>query len=267
MNILKSDKPDWFVTSRKKNLKHVKHVLIVLVVSYCLFFATGFIPEKSKMEATELRTAEELGGYKEVTLIRWDYCKSQKRMEIELNLRELSFADAVQSVSCYTEDQKMLPVTVTFEDDETLIVAIDNVPSRKQNIYFQLISRNNDMDEEKYSVSFTNNIIEANRVDDLTPKSEKEYKEQRRTLDIAYYESIIKENKAEIETNNETIKKIEAKNKELKEKTTSMTASEIEELNVTLDINNGQIQSLQEKNEQLELENTGYKEKIDIIKK
>jgi len=265
MNIKKSSKTDWFVNKRRKNQKHVKFVVKLFIISYVLFFASGFIPEKENISVTPLRTTIVIDGYKEISLIRWDYCKKQKRMEVELDIKDIQYQETIQRVYAIYDIDQVLPITIQYEGDGNMIIAIDNVPRKQKKITLAFSVENTD-GKVYGTANFTNNVKDATKTDNLDKKTETQYQTQRINMDITYYADIVDANNQTIADNNERISNIEKMNEELTAKIGSLTSSEIEELNQTISNNKNQIQSLKENNTQLEFDNQSYNEKIEKLK-
>lgn len=198
----------------KKNQSHKKKktILFLFVGTYLFFFTSKlWFPVQEQSSAPKPWTVYSLGVH-QATLVRYDYCEKQKRIEIEFDLSESEYEEGYYRYAV-TENGKELPSEVVYESDSSLIINITGIKRSTDDIYFSLGFMRDEDDFDQ--IKFTYPINSLRRVSDLTPKTAIEYQIQRIEITIDLDKKEIKALEKDNQKQQELIDGITKRNQEL----------------------------------------------------
>lgn len=179
-----------------------------------LFFFTSNAWMPSALSATAWTEIGEVSTWngREITLVRWDYCKKSNTMEIELDIRNTSY-DGINSYDFLALDTKgNRPGTeIIIEEPDWVIVQIKDVPEKWSELQLRMDMENN---STGYYKIFTN-INDIHRVNAIAKKDWNGYR-------IGRFESQMTVCQEEIRQDKEAIQKLEKEKVEIKKEITRL---------------------------------------------
>lgn len=240
-------------------------LLIVFVGGYTVFFTSPFyMPDnKSNLRITELNTAEQLDNTHEFTIVRWQYCEEEKKMEVEIDVNNSSF-DGIYSYTynVMTDPNSIAKVKPIIEKDSLIILQIENISPK-----FKIVSLQLSLPDDKNTVlKLYTNIEAVERVENLDIQTEEQYNINRLYRNITTYQKYIEDIKTDITEANQKIIYIELQNKELTESRKYKTETEIEEIDSRIQSNKAYIEEEKHKIEKFNQSVLEYENKIKLIK-
>lgn len=181
---------------------------IFIFIGGYLFFFTSNIWMPSSLSAaawTEIGEVSTWNG-REITLVRWDYCKKSNTMEIELDIRNTAF-DGINSYDFLALDTKgNRPDTeIIIGEPDWIIVQIKDVPKKWSELQLRIDMENN---STGYYKIFTN-INDIHMVDAIAKKDWNGYR-------IGRFESQITAHQEEIRQDKSAIQELENTKQEIK---------------------------------------------------
>lgn len=167
------------------------------------------------MGATAWTNIGEVGTWngREITLVRWDYCKKSNTMEVELDIRNTAY-DGINSYDFSAIDTRgNRPDTeIIIEEPDWVIVQIKNVSKNWSELQLRMDMEKNKTGE--YFKIFTN-VNDINRVEKIEKKDWNGYQ-------IGRFESQITSHQEEIKEDKKEITKLEKEKKEIKKEITRL---------------------------------------------
>lgn len=251
---------------KNRNRVSVRMIVILYVLVHGGFYLTGFHADQDRYISSKFRVPQELSPYKTVTLIRWDYAPSDRVMEVEFDINNLSYSTGELVFSCFYEGTKPLDCQVVYSSDTGLIIQIYDIPKEQGNrinVEFEYAPE----EDKVFTASFVHYTGIMNVVKALPILKAEEYYNNRLTYDIAYYEYLIDIQTELISKDKEQIENIEKEVIRLKENTKELTAEERLHLNESIGNNEDMIRSFQKAIEEAEQTIANYQETIEVLEK
>lgn len=254
--------------NRKKrntnNRRNVRITVVIFLIIHMAFWTSGYLPDSNKYSSSLFRTPQSLSEYKTVSLIRWDYCPADKKMEVTFDIQNVQYSEGKMEYDVIYDGKKQLPSSVVYSRDNMIIIQIEHVPAvsgKRISIKFYYT-----LDDGKDSTtSFYSYTGIVNEVIELPVLSEKEYYINRQEYDIAYYEKVILDLQNLIQDNKSKIENIELEIERLQGDTSNMTTDEILNLKEIIDNDLSSKQSLQSQNEEYLRKIAVYQETIEVL--
>ncbi len=220
--------------------------LLAAVSGYVFFFTSGFtLGHSGGHKSTALDTPVTFERTRTVTVSRWDYSPSQKRMEVELLFENGSFdgIDAYLFEAAMRPGDKIIPITAVVEESAFVVLHLADVPDS-----FSENSLRLKVNDERFTqvVRLYCNAADVRQVETITEKTKKEYMIDRLhksisllEFEISGHETAVTDAEAKIENIRRTVEELEQNKK-------YMTASEIEKLNSTIESHHREIDRIGE---------------------
>lgn len=211
----KDKREDELVSETRENLKKEQNKIligfaIIFLVGYTFFFTSNLWMPRSYEDAkvTEIGSSIEANERK-ITLISWTYCEEKHAMEVVLEIANTSL-DGIEEYrfTAYDKDEGRCEVEKRIDKSDLVVLDISKVPSRwtSMSLRMNAESGNTNTETENFStirLYASKRVID--RVDDITAKSEKEYRTISCNLKIEKIDEEIEAALGEIKECEETI--------------------------------------------------------------
>ena len=248
------------------NRRNVRITVIIFILVHMAFWASGYLPDGNKYHCSQFRSPQSLSEYKTVSLIRWDYCTTDRKMEIAFDIQDVQYSEGKTEYDVIYDGKKQLESTIVYSKDNMIIIQIEHVPAargKRISVRFDYTS-----DEGKDSTtSFYSYTGIINEVEALPVLSEKEYYINRQDYDIAYYEKLIQNMQNSIQKNEAKVSNIEKEIERLQGDTSNLTTDEILNLKETIDNDQSSKEMMQTQNEEYCKKIASYQETIKVLQK
>lgn len=250
---------------RKRNRNLFLGVVIFLFIGgYTVFFTSRFwlqIPVDSGI-ATKIGTTTDWND-REIRLIRWDYSKEQKLMEVELDITNKRY-DGINRYQYSAVDLNGTPLYVDkiIEKDDWVVLQIKDLPKRWSDVSLRM-----DMPKDDTTLKMYTSLKDVTKVGEIPKRSEKEYQILRCDSQINSYENTIKKLEQKTGRLNQENLRIQDKISELKEKETYQTDEEKENTEQLISDAESQMQMNTEDIEEQKNKVTEYQKRIENIEK
>lgn len=224
----KDKREDEIVSETREKLKKEQNKIligfaIIFLVGYTFFFTSNLWMPRSYEDArvTEIGSSIEANERK-ITLISWTYCEEKHTMEVVLEIVNTSL-DGIEEYlfTAYDKDEGRCEVEKRIDKSDLVVLDISKVPSRWTSISLRMNaeSGNTNTETENFDTIrlYTSKRV-IDRVDDISPKSEKEYRTISCNLKIEKFNEEIEVALSEIKECEETISSADKRIDELNAK-------------------------------------------------
>lgn len=253
---------------KRRNKRYFQRIMIALIAFYSIFFTSNIWlrSDYSNIDITPIGNVV-TGNNREVTLISWNYCSDDKKMEILLGISNTSY-DGNDTYSWTAEDRATGSLTVNpiIQTRNFVVLQLVNLPSRISVISLRM--DNPDIKEFETLRIYGDPKRNITSVSSIQEKTENEYHVQQLQSEINIVTQNIENLQEEINTNQEKIQNLNYAIKEAENDLQYQTTSEIESTNQKIsslrsqkkgladiiDNNKSKIQELQQKIENLNQE-------------
>lgn len=232
---------------------------------YLFFFSSRYwMPTSGEAERYTQIGQETEWDDKEIQLIRWDYSQKQAIMEIELDLKDLTFREShTYEFSAMETSHGPLEVSTVLQETNWIIVQIHNIPDRWAEISFRIETPDN---EDAGTLRMYTNIADVHYVDRIETKDRQGYQEARLENEITMYENEIQNLQDQIKEEEDRIARIQKEIYDLQERRGYETQEQAEESEALIEEAQTQIQSSQETIEEYDSDINERKERIQNLK-
>ena len=253
---------------KRRNKRYFQRIMIALIAFYSIFFTSNIWlrSDYSNIDITPIGNVV-TGNNREVTLISWNYCSDDKKMEILLGISNTSY-DGNDTYTWTAEDRVTGSLTVNpiIQTRNFVVLQLVNLPSRISVISLRM--DNPDIKEFETLRIYGDPKRNITSVSSIQEKTENEYHVQQLQSEINIVTQNIENLQEEINTNQEKIQNLNYAIKEAENDLQYQTTSEIESTNQKIsslrsqkkgladiiDNNKSKIQELQQKIENLNQE-------------
>lgn len=253
---------------KRRNKRYFQRIMIALIAFYSIFFTSNIWlrSDYSNIDITPIGNVV-TGNNREVTLISWNYCSDDKKMEILLGISNTSY-DGNDTYTWTAEDRATGSLTVNpiIQTRNFVVLQLVNLPSRISVISLRM--DNPDIKEFETLRIYGDPKRNITSVSSIQEKTENEYHVQQLQSEINIVTQNIENLQEEINTNQEKIQNLNYAIKEVENDLQYQTTSEIESTNQKIsslrsqkkgladiiDNNKSKIQELQQKIENLNQE-------------
>lgn len=253
---------------KRRNKRYFQRIMIALIAFYSIFFTSNIWlrSDYSNIDITPIGNVV-TGNNREVTLISWNYCSDDKKMEILLGILNTSY-DGNDTYTWTAEDRATGSLTVNpiIQTRNFVVLQLVNLPSRISVISLRM--DNPDIKEFETLRIYGDPKRNITSVSSIQEKTENEYHVQQLQSEINIVTQNIENLQEEINTNQEKIQNLNYAIKEAENDLQYQTTSEIESTNQKIsslrsqkkgladiiDNNKSKIQELQQKIENLNQE-------------
>lgn len=253
---------------KRRNKRYFQRIMIALIAFYSIFFTSNIWlrSDYSNIDITPIGNVV-TGNNREVTLISWNYCSDNKKMEILLGISNTSY-DGNDTYTWTAEDRATGSLTVNpiIQTRNFVVLQLVNLPSRISVISLRM--DNPDIKEFETLRIYGDPKRNITSVSSIQEKTENEYHVQQLQSEINIVTQNIENLQEEINTNQEKIQNLNYAIKEAENDLQYQTTSEIESTNQKIsslrsqkkgladiiDNNKSKIQELQQKIENLNQE-------------
>lgn len=253
---------------KRRNKRYFQRIMIALIAFYSIFFTSNIWlrSDYSNIDITPIGNVV-TGNNREVTLISWNYCSDDKKMEILLGISNTSY-DGNDTYTWTAEDRATGSLTVNpiIQTRNFVVLQLVNLPSRISVISLRM--DNPDIKEFETLRIYGDPKRNIASVSSIQEKTENEYHVQQLQSEINIVTQNIENLQEEINTNQEKIQNLNYAIKEAENDLQYQTTSEIESTNQKIsslrsqkkgladiiDNNKSKIQELQQKIENLNQE-------------
>lgn len=253
---------------KRRNKRYFQRIMIALIAFYSIFFTSNIWlrSDYSNIDITPIGNVV-TGNNREVTLISWNYCSDDKKMEILLGISNTSY-DGNDTYAWTAEDRATGSLTVNpiIQTRNFVVLQLVNLPSRISVISLRM--DNPDIKEFETLRIYGDPKRNITSVSSIQEKTENEYHVQQLQSEINIVTQNIENLQEEINTNQEKIQNLNYAIKEAENDLQYQTTSEIESTNQKIsslrsqkkgladiiDNNKSKIQELQQKIENLNQE-------------
>ena len=253
---------------KRRNKRYFQRIMIALIAFYSIFFTSNIWlrSDYSNIDITPIGNVV-TGNNREVTLISWNYCSDDKKMEILLGISNTSY-DGNDTYTWTAEDRATGSLTVNpiIQTRNFVVLQLVNLPSRISVISLRM--DNPDIKEFETLRIYGDPKRNITSVSSIQEKTENEYHVQQLQSEINIVTQNIENLQEEINTNQEKIQNLNYAIKEADNDLQFQTTSEIESTNQKIsslrsqkkgladiiDNNKSKIQELQQKIENLNQE-------------
>lgn len=253
---------------KRRNKRYFQRIMIALIAFYSIFFTSNIWlrSDYSNIDITPIGNVV-TGNNREVTLISWNYCSDDKKMEILLGISNTSY-DGNDTYTWTAEDRATGSLTVNpvIQTRNFVVLQLVNLPSRISVISLRM--DNPDIKEFETLRIYGDPKRNITSVSSIQEKTENEYHVQQLQSEINIVTQNIENLQEEINTNQEKIQNLNYAIKEAENDLQYQTTSEIESTNQKIsslrsqkkgladiiDNNKSKIQELQQKIENLNQE-------------
>lgn len=175
-------------------------LIVFFIAGYGFFFSSyQWMPVTSSANAHTPLGEERAWNGKKISLIRWDYCESSQKMEVELDIRNTDFdGQNTYDFSVLLRGGDEATVTPVIEEPDWIIVQINDIPKRWSEILLSIDQKKHN-DTTTSALKLFTNINDVNRVDRIETKDWNGYRRNRFETQIASYKEKINSNLKEIE--------------------------------------------------------------------
>lgn len=247
---------------KRRNKRYFQRIMIALIAFYSIFFTSNIWlrSDYSNIDITPIGNVV-TGNNREVTLISWNYCSDDKKMEILLGISNTSY-DGNDAYTWTAEDRATGSLTVNpiIQTRNFVVLQLVNLPSRISVISLRM--DNPDIKEFETLRIYGDPKRNITSVSSIQEKTENEYHVQQLQSEINIVTQNIENLQEEINTNQEKIQNLNYAIKEAENDLQYQTTSEIESTNQKIsslrsqkkglediiDNNKSKIQELQQKN-------------------
>jgi len=253
---------------KRRNKRYFQRIMIALIAFYSIFFTSNIWlrSDYSNIDITPIGNVV-TGNNREVTLISWNYCSDDKKMEILLGISNTSY-DGNDTYTWTAEDRATGSLTVNpiIQTRNFVVLQLVNLPSRISVISLRMDNPN--IKEFETLRIYGDPKRNITSVSSIQEKTENEYHVQQLQSEINIVTQNIENLQEEINTNQEKIQNLNYAIKEAENDLQYQTTSEIESTNQKIsslrsqkkgladiiDNNKSKIQELQQKIENLNQE-------------
>lgn len=253
---------------KRRNKRYFQRIMIALIAFYSIFFTSNIWlrSDYGNIDITPIGNVV-TGNNREVTLISWNYCSDDKKMEILLGISNTSY-DGNDTYAWTAEDRATGSLTVNpiIQTRNFVVLQLVNLPSRISVISLRM--DNPDIKEFETLRIYGDPKRNITSVSSIQEKTENEYHVQQLQSEINIVTQNIENLQEEINTNQEKIQNLNYAIKEAENDLQYQTTSEIESTNQKIsslrsqkkgladiiDNNKSKIQELQQKIENLNQE-------------
>lgn len=253
---------------KRRNKRYFQRIMIALIAFYSIFFTSNIWlrSDYSNIDITPIGNVV-TGNNREVTLISWNYCSDDKKMEILLGISNTSY-DGNDTYTWTAEDRATGSLTVNpiIQTRNFVVLQLVNLPSLISVISLRM--DNPDIKEFETLRIYGDPKRNITSVSSIQEKTENEYHVQQLQSEINIVTQNIENLQEEINTNQEKIQNLNYAIKEAENDLQYQTTSEIESTNQKIsslrsqkkgladiiDNNKSKIQELQQKIENLNQE-------------
>lgn len=253
---------------KRRNKRYFQRIMIALIAFYSIFFTSNIWlrSDYSNIDITPIGNVV-TGNNRKVTLISWNYCSDDKKMEILLGISNTSY-DGNDTYTWTAEDRATGSLTVNpiIQTRNFVVLQLVNLPSRISVISLRM--DNPDIKEFETLRIYGDPKRNITSVSSIQEKTENEYHVQQLQSEINIVTQNIENLQEEINTNQEKIQNLNYAIKEAENDLQYQTTSEIESTNQKIsslrsqkkgladiiDNNKSKIQELQQKIENLNQE-------------
>jgi|GEM_PF-1963047 len=239
-----------------QNYRFAFFIGMVIFIYLAFFTSKLWLPDDSDTKKfTALDTVLTLEG-RNITIRRWEYSPTQKRMEIELDVINNAYDHINEyTFTAVTNAYDRLSVSIVVSDQNFFVIALDNIPNDWKEISFRMSVAypEEEAPEVPETLKMYTNAKDVATVDSLQPKTAMEYYKDQVYTTIAGYKEDIAEYEENIAALNEKIEAAQQDNTNLEAKIPLQAPTNAEESRKIIDNNNLQISSWQADIKSLEL--------------
>lgn len=196
----------------KKIKSSISFILVVFLFigGYTFFFTSRYwMPVGSDAERlTKLNVVNAWDDDREVTIIRWDYCEKSSSMEVELDIKNLSFdGNNTYDFSAVESINGKMKVETVLEEADWVIIRLTELPKRWSEISLRIDKQ--EPDEDDTTLKVYTNVNDVNRVEQIIDKDINGYRKGRFEMQLAAYQKQISDVENEIQSKTEYIEEIQ----------------------------------------------------------
>lgn len=215
---MKKEKAATIVFNKYKKARHRTSMILTgfiafIVLGYALFFTSKvWYPEDSDLiRASQMNVARQWDS-RQVTLIDWEYSKTQSEMEILLTIKNMSF-DGINTYDITALDRKngYLETSLYLQEKDLYVIRITDVPDDWSEISLQLRK------EDTNALRFYTNKRDVETTDKIEDLTYAQYMIEQQNGIIEGYQQMIDAWNEQIQEEKQTIENCKAEIKELKE--------------------------------------------------
>jgi len=231
-----------------QNYRFAFFIGMVIFIYLAFFTSKLWLPDDSDTKKfTALGTVLALED-RNITIRRWEYSPTQKRMEIELDVINNAYDHINEyTFTAVTNAYDRLSVSTVVSENNFFVIALDNIPNDWKEISFRMSVAypEEEAPEVPETLKMYTNAKDVATVDSLQPKTAMEYYKDQVHTTIAGYKEDIAEYEKNIAALNEKIEAAQQDNTNLEAKIPLQAPTNAEESRKIIDNNNLQISSWQ----------------------
>lgn len=251
-----------FINRKTKKISNVVVVifLIIFFVGYLFFFLSPyFMVGVGSMNYTNFSEVLTIENH-DIQILNWSYSKKQQRMEVELSVNNRNFDGRNEYIfsAAFRPTNKAVDIEIVLSEPNYIVLQINNVPKRWQEISLRMKIAENGLEELKmYS-----NKDQISYVDDIQVLSELDYHLRQLERSISNYTKSIEDIDSQIQELYTKIQNIKDTNVQLEENKKYQTSVEIENTNQQIQANEDSIIEIEKQVESLKKEKAEYQNQI-----
>ena len=216
---------------KKRNKRYFQKIMIALIAFYtiCLTSKMWLKNNYKNIDITQIASVVSQNN-REVTLISWNYCREERKMEVLLGISNTAYdGNDTYEWSAEDRDAGSLKVTPIIEERNFVVLQLTDLPSRITVISLR-------MDQSKIQDFETIRLYAApdrnmKSVTDIKVKSKEEYQIQQIQSEIELADLTISDLEEEIRKNKSTIRNLNTAIKDAESDLQYQTSSEMESTN------------------------------------
>lgn len=249
--------------NRNKSRRFVKITAILFIATYAFLLSGRLYLTVEESYPSSAIGREIVSGNKKVRLVRWDYCEEQGTMEIELDIETSLYEKGEFLYEAINLDgTSVFSSNAVLESSTNYVIQVTNIPKKEKTVVLRLGYKT---EEKTHIYSFAGNKVDANKVNDLTPKTEIEYKVNRLVLEKENCNNRLIEIEASILKQQNLISEIQTNINELEASKSLKTADEIVKINEQIANYYTQIEDIRKEISVYEMERIEVNQKITAL--
>lgn len=250
-------------------------IVVLALFYFFVLSSTVWLPQNSDFQITKMNTPMvESNSERSITLTRWDYSESQKKMQIQFQIENKSY-DGKDTYEWAAVDRNKgeLKTKAVYQDRKILVVEIDEVPKNWSIISLRMGMEGQDPNQ-KFLFKVYGNETNIRRIPLIDQTDKNDYYIYDLENEIALNRKEIKKQEKVVDEQGKKLKElqmaIDAKTSDLKymtEKEVEDATEEIAALENTVESYESNILDAKNMKEEYEQRIVKLQEKIEIYKK
>lgn len=114
-------------------------IFVVFIVGNILFLLSPFYMSMGELKYTDINKPFTIGNFKELKIIKWDFDKKDKTMEVIFETATLEYIESEFDFQCITRPSKKIEVKKIIDENNYLVLQLLGVPESFREVSLHII--------------------------------------------------------------------------------------------------------------------------------